>query len=476
MAAYDLGYEEERFATQVNRNFHCLICLNVLKNPVMCQRNEHCFCRGCITEHLRRNAQRCPTCAENLTVATLTDAPRMVKDYLSELPIHCDNQDRGCQEIIQLQNLGGHVAECGFKPVVCVHQGCGMTINERDRIHHESEHRKLQCHNCDEMSKLMAGMQMDLAKLQTNVTTVETKVAKVDRNMANMENNVANIDTNVANMKIGMNNIQSNMTTLNMNKVPTMQINIRKLQRNTEANFETVKSEVKELERTLNRVNDGYENLKETLLEKIEGLEKKQEDISNEVRHYISIGSKEQQGTGIVVAGGLGESSVEIYNASQRSWSLLESMPGKRFQASSFVYKKHATIAGGYCSAVAVNDMIRTNTHPKPDPSTEWKGFSAKLPGRLAGHSSVLFNDSLYITGGWNEDEDAYSDSIHEVQLQPPYAVELVGEMPEPRERHCTELFNDNIFIFGGNKTGIFRNRWNRYSQGRIQVGKWQTW
>ena len=139
MAAYDLGYEEERFATQVNRNFHCLICLNVLKDPVMCHRNQHCFCRGCIAEHLRVNAQRCPTCAEDLTVDTLTDAPRMVKDYLSELPIHCDYHDRGCPEIIQLQNLSVHVAKCGFKAVVCGNQGCGMIINQRDQIHHENE-------------------------------------------------------------------------------------------------------------------------------------------------------------------------------------------------------------------------------------------------------------------------------------------------------------------------------------------------
>jgi hypothetical protein len=53
MASYIHGYNKERFATTVNRNFLCLICFNVLKDPVLCPRNQHCFCRSCITKHLR---------------------------------------------------------------------------------------------------------------------------------------------------------------------------------------------------------------------------------------------------------------------------------------------------------------------------------------------------------------------------------------------------------------------------------------
>ena len=292
--------------------------------------------------------------------------------------------------------------------------------------------KKQQCHNCDEMSRMMTGMQTDLAKLQINVAAVETKVAKVDRNVAKWGNKVTNIETNMANMERKVAKIEMGMNEIGMNNIV----------------------EAKELKKTLTHViNDKCENVKETLLEKLERLEKKQEEIAIDVRH-ISSTSKEKQG--IIVAGGLGESSVEIYNASKRSWSILQCMPGKRFQASSFVYKNHMNIAGGYCYGIAVNNLIQTNIHPQPNPSTEWKDVLAKLPNRLAGHSSVLFNDSLLVTGGWDEDEDAYSDCIHEVHLQPPYTVELAAKMPEAREGHCTELFNDNIFIIGGNQTGMF--------------------
>lgn len=460
MASHELGYERERFTIAVNRNFHCSICFNVLNDPVMCRRNQHCYCRGCITQHLNVNAGKCPTCAEDLSVATLTDAPRMVKDYLSELPIHCDYQDRGCEEIIQLQNLRGHVAECGFKPVVCANQGCGITINQRDRIRHEGEqreHRPLpKCHDCGEMSKTMADMQCYLAKLQTNVESVAGKVCKTDSNIAKMEKNVANIERKVAKMEVDMNYMQMDIAALNRKLVPSIKTDLEKLQNNTDKCVQAVTKEVKELKRTLTHVDERYENLKETLLERMKGLENaykrlRQEESTSEISNSSST-SKE--GQCIIVAGGLGESSVEIYAANRNSWSLLHSIPRKRFNASSFVYKNHMTVAGGYCSATAVNHMIQTGIYPKPNPSVEWKAFSGKLPKRLAGHSSVLFNDSLFVTGGWNEDNDAYSKCIYEVELVPPYNFESVAEMVEAREGHCTELFNNNIFIFGGNQTG----------------------
>ena len=84
------GYDENRFEKSVDAHFHCSICYNVLKDPMMCRNNEHVFCRGCITEHLTVNSHNCPECNEHLTVETLRRGPRMVINYLSELKIKCD--------------------------------------------------------------------------------------------------------------------------------------------------------------------------------------------------------------------------------------------------------------------------------------------------------------------------------------------------------------------------------------------------
>ena len=350
MASYIPGYDETRFAITVNRNFLCLICFNVLKDPVLCSKNQHCFCRGCITKHLE-NSRRCPTCADELTVETLAEPQRMVKDYLNELPTRCVFIDRGCQEIVQLQHLDRHEATCGFTPAVCTNQGCGATVNKRDLIHHESEQcefRKLKCHSCEETTKTLENMEKRMGDM-------ETKIGNLEKNME------------------------------------------KKIEKNIEKNTPS--------------------------------------------------GDKEN----IIVAGGLGTDSVEMFNWSQKSWAPLQSLPKKRWGATSVVYNNHVITAGGDCSG-DVDNMIRMKIDPNPDLSTHWSDCPVKLPAKLALHSAVLYNDQLYVTGGCT------SDFIHAVQLVPPYTVKTLSRMPEPRQGHCTEIFDDNLVIVGGSTTDECRD------------------
>ena len=118
MASYQEGYDDERFESPVPENFHCNICLNVLRKPMQCVRNEHSFCKPCITRHLQETSQSCPTCIEPLTLETLRPS-RIVTDLLSQLRIRCDNSDKGCGESVRLEVLDVHVANCGFSAVPC---------------------------------------------------------------------------------------------------------------------------------------------------------------------------------------------------------------------------------------------------------------------------------------------------------------------------------------------------------------------
>ncbi len=398
MASHMQGYDEERFATTVNRNFICSICFNVLKDPVLCPRNHHCFCRACITKHLE-NFQRCPTCADELTVETLAEPQRTIKDILNEMNIHCIYISRGCQEIVQLQHLDQHEATCGFTPAFCTNQGCGATVNQRDVIHHQSEvceFRKLKCHSCGEVTKTLQD---------------------IDERIANVEKNVASMGTKIANMETNM-------------------------ERNTEdmeRKFEAVNNEVRGLKTVL---VEGFDEMKNVLVK----MEDKKDENARKVRDAPS-GDREN----IIVAGGKGTDSVEMFNWRQRTWSPLQSLPKERWGATSFVYNNHVTIAGGYCSGY-VDDMIRMNIYPNPDLSMHWRECPVKLPTKLEWHSSVLYNDHLMVTGG--SDGNAVSDCIHEVQLVPPYAVKTLSRMPEPRLYHCMEIFDDSLLIVGGRTTG----------------------
>ena len=172
------GYDESRFEKAVDAHFHCSICYNVLKEPMMCRNNEHIFCRGCITEHLTVNSHTCPECNEDLTVETLRRAPRVLNNYLSELKIKCDYSNRGCQEYIRLEELNSHVENCGFAPVKCSNEECEMVVNKHELIHHEStvcEYRKVKCHNCVKIEQDVEGMKEKMEGIEEKMEGLASK-------------------------------------------------------------------------------------------------------------------------------------------------------------------------------------------------------------------------------------------------------------------------------------------------------------
>ena len=439
MASYIQGYDEERFVATINRNFLCLICFNVLKDPVLCPRNQHCFCRGCITKHLE-NSRRCPTCADELTEETLTEPPRMVRDYLNELNIRCVYHDRGCEEIVQLQHLDQHEDSCGFTPAVCTNPDCGATLNMRDLTIRESElceYRKLKCHSCGEMTKTLADMEKRMARMETNQANVQKDMEK---KFANFEKNMATILEN---------QMQNNMAILETKLVESLEKiveqNLAKNTANVEGKLEANNNEVKGLKTAL---VEAFDEIKDVLV-KMDG---KIEENARKVRNAQS-GDREN----IIVVGGSGNDSVEMFDWRQRTWSPLQSMPRNRSGANSFVYNNQVVVAGGCCAGSGyVDDMIRMNVNPQPNLSTHWSECPVRLPGQLAYHSSVLYNDKLMVSGG--RDGDAISDKIHEVQVVPPYTVKILSKMPEPRRDHCTEIFDDSLLIIGGRTTDRYQD------------------
>ena len=183
------GYPDEQFETVVSETLHCGICSCVFKDPVMCK-NEHCFCRGCITKHLE-NYHTCPCCNQDLTVETLADAPRILRNLLSEQRIRCDHHGRGCQEIVQLGNLASHVAVCGKAPVLCENEECSSEINREDQFRHQGEEcrfRKEKCRNCKEMSSAVQKIGTSLDCLSEHVEKLNTSVNEMKIDLTTIEN------------------------------------------------------------------------------------------------------------------------------------------------------------------------------------------------------------------------------------------------------------------------------------------------
>jgi hypothetical protein len=292
-----------------------------------------------------------------------------------------------------------------------------------------------------------ADMRTKLANVSTEMTDVKTKLTNTNTKLTTMNTKLTTMDTKMADVKTKMAQTDTKLENLDT-KLKNVDTKVTNLQVNVEAKFEAVNNEVRGMKMSLNKVKDGFDQLKEAVLEKIESKERKQEEITRDVSGTASGGRENQH---IFVAGGWRKNSVEIFNYRQRLWSLLKRMPAERDNASSFVYNNHVTVAGGRCRC-AVDNMIQMNIHPVPDLSINWSDFGAKLPVKLFAHSSVVYKDSLFVTGGYDADY-VISDCIYEVQLKPPYAVKLVSKLPEPRVRHSTVLCDDSILIVGGKKS-----------------------
>jgi hypothetical protein len=136
-------------------HFTCNICLEVLQEPVQCVKNEHYFCKKCITKHLTRS-QTCPVCQDALTPETLRPIPRTVANLLQQFQSQrCRYATRGCTSAAGRETLSSHHEECGFAPVQCSHDGCEATVNRQDLVSHQQacEFRSVTCEDCHEAMK-----------------------------------------------------------------------------------------------------------------------------------------------------------------------------------------------------------------------------------------------------------------------------------------------------------------------------------
>ena len=114
-----------------------------------------------------------------LTVETLRQAPRGIRNLLSELQIRCKFFDRGCGKFVQLGDLERHVADCGFAPAICSNEGCQLEVNKHDLVHHETavcELRIVKCHSCNDIRREMDTMKVNLAAMNETLSSQVEKL------------------------------------------------------------------------------------------------------------------------------------------------------------------------------------------------------------------------------------------------------------------------------------------------------------
>ena len=410
LAVYDSGYDDERFEQNVSQTLHCIICTNVIKDPVMCRHNEHIFCRGCITRHLV-NSQTCPTCIEPLTVDTLIQAPRGIRNLLAELKIRCEFFDRGCGKFVELGYLKKHVANCGFAPAVCPNQGCQLEVNKQDLFHHETavcEMRGVKCHSCDDIRKEMDTIKVKLASID----------GKLERNKKYSEKVVENIKRSDA----------------------------------------KVQDHVTKQEKSISRLEADSVEMKKSLIEISKQLERilgqtSRNNFSEQAKKRIAESGVMDREPKVIIAGGANGplgilKSVEMFSLANETWTLLQPMRECRSGASSVVYNGQLFVSGGWGN---LSKSMETLNVVHVDQAITWEK-SAEIPEVLCGHSIVVYDGRLIVIGGWKNSSMASSGTVTEISPVSSCPSKVLFTMPLVRCYHSAALFGDKILVFGGRK------------------------
>ena len=396
------GYDDSRFENDVDENFHCSICYNVLKDPRTCKNNDHVFCLDCITEHLRVNSQTCPECNEHLSVETLR-RPRVLNNLLSKLKINCDYASRGCLEYSCVENLQSHVARCGFAPVSCSNENCCMVINKQEREHHETvvcEYRKEK--------------DLDCGKVQDDVETLKG-------NLIRLEGKVEAVGKKIENNHIEMKRMNENVETL------------RNRHDEMKQEQHEVKKEIKDVKENVSKLNKDVDEVKvmmSQMLEKMNMFEMINK-LTSTIEGIIDIPRED-----ILIAGP--SETVEIFSWEKNGWYQVVTMSERHEGASSFIHNDQLFIVGGDYSKTIEN--LNLNEFP-----LKWMKFAGELPYEGGEHQTIVYQQRVIHIGGHNDDEDKVCSMISKLYLTSPCHPRKLCEMPEPRWFHSAEIFEDKV-------------------------------
>ena len=86
----------------IDEEFICTICHDVLENPKIISNCEHVFCHTCINEW-SINSNTCPVDREQ--IQDLVKPQRIFLNVLNRLKLRCQFENLGCKIVIERKNM-----------------------------------------------------------------------------------------------------------------------------------------------------------------------------------------------------------------------------------------------------------------------------------------------------------------------------------------------------------------------------------
>lgn len=125
------GYDLDRFVDPPRKDFNCLICLGVVRNPLECSQCGILLCKKCAYSCSKPQnpffSMPNTTPKFNCPICRSRSAPRepsvILKKIISTLVVFCKNKERGCGVCKGLGEIKNHEKECDYKVIRCANHG-----------------------------------------------------------------------------------------------------------------------------------------------------------------------------------------------------------------------------------------------------------------------------------------------------------------------------------------------------------------
>ncbi|CAG9823052.1 unnamed protein product [Phaedon cochleariae] len=140
-------------------------------------------------------------------------------------------------------------------------------------------------------------------------------------------------------------------------------------------------------------------------------------------------------------------------------------LPYKRYGHTAVVYVDKIYIWGGRNDRASCSTLFCFDTvwHCWTAPKT-----TGNIPPARDGHTACLWKNNMIISGGYEEDSDAFARSVYLLNLDTMHwtYIHITGAEPTLRDFHTTVVIKDRMYLFGGRGT----TNEPQLSLGRTQV------
>jgi uncharacterized protein YoxC len=299
-----------------------------------------------------------------------------------------------------------------------------MVINKQERVHHETEicqYRKVKCHDCGQIQEDVGTLKGSLLELDGKVET------------ANKE------------MKKSVGELKGSLKELDGKVMKAVKNNQDQIKQEVKKEVKEVKKEVKDVKESLSKVNKDVDEVKvmmSQVLEKLNMLEQLNK-LPSPTEEMLKMPREDMLIAGDGEMFGATGKSVEIYSWEKNGWFEVSPMNEGHCGASSFIFNDQLFVVGGERGKTI--ETLDLNELP-----LKWMKCHGELPGNGFGHQTVVCQQRVFHIGGYCSDQLSSSDMISEFQLTSPVTMKKLCQMPEPRDSHGAEIFEDKVMILGG--------------------------